>query len=204
MLSLKNQKYTLEEYVELDHNSEEKIEYWDGQVFTLAGVSEIHDRIQGNTYFAARSKLKGKDCRVFLSDMRVKVPAYLPYRYPDLSSLCGQAEFEKLGKQELLVNPSLIIEILSDSTAEFDRGYKFTYYKSIKSFVEYILIAQDRPHVSQFVKQADNSWLNHEFNTLAEKFYLSSLECEITLKEIYETVEFSEQLRPFDVITEDG
>jgi len=203
MQPLKKQKYTLEEYAELDHNSEEKIEYWDGHVFTLAGASGNHNQIQFNLILALGNKLRGSDCRVFPSDMRVKVPAYLPYRYPDLSALCGQAVIEKLGKQEMLVNPSLIVEILSDSTAEFDRGYKFTYYKSIESFVEYILIAQDRPHVSQFVKQADNSWLNHEFNDIADEFFLSSLECEIALAEIYEAVEFPEQPNPFNLIAED-
>jgi Uma2 family endonuclease len=192
MLSLKNQIYTLEEYLELDHASEEKIEFWDGHIFTLAGASNAHDRIQGNGYFALRSKLQGRKCRVFLSEMRVDVPAYPPYRYPDLSALCGEARFKKLGNQEILVNPQLIVEILSESTAEFDRGYKFTYYKSIESFVEYVLIAQDRPHVSQFVKQADNSWLNHEFNSLEDEFYLPSLDCRLELLELYQDVEFPE------------
>lgn len=192
MLAIKNQIYTLEEYLELDHNSEEKIEFWDGHVFTLAGVSEVHDRIQGNGYFALRSKLQGRNCRVFLSDMRVEVPAYPPYRYPDLSALCGDANFRMLGNQQLLTNPSLIVEVLSDSTAEFDRGYKFTYYKSIESFTEYILIAQDRAHVSQFVKQEENVWLNREYNDIGDKFYLASLDCEIELRELYESVEFPE------------
>lgn len=192
MLPQEKINYTLEEYLELDHESEEKIEFWDGHIFTLAGASEIHDRIQGNSYFALRSRLRGGNCRVFLSDMRVKVPAYPPYRYPDLSALCGKTEFEKSGAQELLVNPSLIVEILSGSTAEFDRGYKFTYYKSIPSFVEYVLIAQDRAHVSQFVKQSDNSWLNHEFNDLKDKFYLPSLDCDLELTEIYDAVDLPE------------
>lgn len=192
MLAIKNQIYTLEEYLELDHNSEEKIEFWDGHVFTLAGVSEIHDRIQGNGYFSLRSKLQGRNCRVFLSDMRVEVPAYPPYRYPDLSALCGDANFRMLGNQQLLTNPSLIVEVLSDSTAEFDRGYKFTYYKSIESFTEYILIAQDRPHVTQFTKQNENGWLHREYNDIADKFYLASLGCEIALRELYESVEFPE------------
>lgn len=197
MLPQEKINYTLEEYLELDHESEEKIEFWDGHIYTLAGVSEIHDRIQGNSYFALRSKLRGGNCRVFLSDMRVKVPAYLPYRYPDLSALCGEAKFEKMGKQQLLVNPSLIVEILSDSTEAFDRSYKFTYYKSIESFVEYVLIAQDRAHVSQFVKQSDNSWLNHEFNLLEDSFYLPSLDCDLALADIYEAVEFPEQPKRF-------
>lgn len=192
-------KYSLEEYLKLDHESEEKIEYWNGDIFTLAGASEIHDRIQGNGFFALRSKVQGKSCRVFLSDMRVEVPAYPPYRYPDLSALCGEAQFKTLGKQQILVNPRLIVEILSDSTADFDRGYKFTYYKSIESFTEYLLIAQDRPHVSQFVKQANNAWLNYEFNNIDDSFRLTSLDCEMSLREIYQDVGFPEIILPFRI-----
>ena len=202
MLAIKNQIYTLEEYLELDHVSEGKIEFWDGNVFTLAGASEAHDRIQSNAHFFLRLKLQGRKCRVFLSEMRVDVPDYPPYRYPDLSALCGEAKFKKLGKQELLVNPSLIIEVLSESTADFDRGYKFTYYKSIESFTEYILIAQDRPHVTQFVKQSDNSWLQHEFNAIDERFYLASLDCELELAELYQDVEFPELPNRYNLITE--
>jgi Uma2 family endonuclease len=199
MRALKNQLYTLEEYLELDHNSEEKIEFWDGHVFTLAGASLNHNRIQFNALVALGNKLRGKGCSVFPSDMRVKIPAYPPYRYPDLSALCGEAKVEKLGNQELLVNPSLIVEILSETTAQFDRGYKFTYYKSIESFTEYLLIAQDRPHVSQFVKQSDNSWLNHEFNSIEDGFHVASLDCKLDLSELYQDVVFPENVLPFPV-----
>lgn len=192
MRAIKNQIYTLEEYLELDHNSEEKIEFWDGHIFTLAGASANHNRIQVNALFYLRLKLRGRSCEVFPSDMRVGVPAYPPYRYPDLSALCGQSIIETLGKQDILTNPQLIVEVLSDSTAEFDRGYKFTYYKSIESFTEYILIAQDRPHVSQFIKQEENNWLNREYNDINDKFHLASLDCEIELNELYEAVEFPE------------
>lgn len=163
MVPQEKHKYSLEEYLELDHQSEEKIEYWDGHVFTLAGASANHNRIQSNLNFYLRLQLRGRKCEVFPSDMRVKVPAYPPYRYSDLSVLCGTAEFENLGKQDLLVNPQLLVEVSSDSTVDFDYSYKFTYYKSIPNFTEYVLIAQNRPHVSQFVKQADNAWLNHAF-----------------------------------------
>lgn len=199
MQPLKKQIYTLEEYLELDHRSEEKIEFWDGNIFTLAGASINHNRIQRNAIFALQSKLRGRRCEVFPSDTRIKVPAYLPYRYPDLSALCGEAKIETLGSQEMLVNPQLIVEILSDSTEVFDRGYKFTYYKSIESFTEYVLIAQDRAHVSQFVKQSDNSWLNHEFNLTEEKFYLASLDCELELSELYQEVVFPENVFPFHI-----
>ncbi len=202
MLPQEKLKYTLEEYLELDHQSEEKVEFWDGHIFTLAGANVSHNQIQINAILSLGNKLRGKGCRVFPSDMRLKVPAYSPYRYADLSALCGQPIFEKLGKQELLVNPSLIIEILSDSTAEFDRGYKFTYYKSIKSFNEYILIAQDRPHVTQFIKQDENNWLNREFNSIADKFHLASLDCELELSELYQDVEFPEIQNRFNLIDE--
>lgn len=201
MLPQEKIKYTLEDYLELDHESEEKIEFWDGHIFTLAGASVNHNQIQFNLILALGNKLRGKGCRVFPSDMRVEVPEYPPYRYPDLSALCGEAKFKNLGIQQMLVNPSVIIEILSDSTEAFDHSYKFTYYKSIKSFTEYILIAQDRPHVSQFVKQSDNAWLNYEFNRLEDNFYLTSLEnCELNLSEIYETIEFPELPKRFGLI----
>jgi Uma2 family endonuclease len=192
MLPQRKTNYTLEEYLELDHLSEEKIEYWDGNVSTLAGASVNHNRILRNTLSSLTVKLRGKPCEVFPSDMRVKVPEYPPYRYPDLSALCGEAKFENLGRQELLTNPSLIVEILSDSTAVFDRSYKFTYYKSIESFSEYILIAQDRPHIAQFIKQNETDWLMREFNDLEAKFYLSSLDCELESTEVYEGVSFPE------------
>lgn len=202
MLPQENLKYTLEEYLELDHESEEKIEFWDGHIFTLAGASVSHNQIQVNAILSLGNKLREKGCRVFPSDMRLKVPAYSPYRYADLSALCGNPVIEKLVNQEMLVNPSLIVEILSDSTAEFDRGYKFTYYKSIESFTEYILIAQDRPHVTQFVKQSDNSWLHHEFNSIDERFHLASLDCELQLSELYQDVEFPEISNRFNLIKE--
>lgn len=199
MRSLETQLYTLEEYLKLDSEREEKIEYWNGHVFTLAGASVNQNQIQLNLILSLGNKLRGKGCRVFGSDMRIKVPAYPPYRYPDLSALCSTAEFEKLGTQDLLANPALLIEILSDSTADFDRGYKFTYYKSIESFTEYLLIAQDRPHVSQFVKQADNAWLNYEFNNIDDVFRVESLGCELSLNELYQDMEFPERIPPFRI-----
>ena len=96
----------------------------------MSGASNAHDQIQGNLYLL-RLKLRGRKCRVFLSDMRLKVPAFPPYRYPDLAALCGEAVFEQFLGVDLLTNPALIIEILSPSTEAFDRGDKFAYYKSI-------------------------------------------------------------------------
>lgn len=124
--------------------------------------------------------------------MRIKVPSYAPYRYPDLTALCGQPQIEQIGGIEMLVNPQLIVEVLSDSTEAFDRGDKFSYYKSIESFTEYLLVAQHRPHVSQFVKHGDGFWINYEFNDLSEAIELKSMACSVPLSAIYRDVTFPE------------
>lgn len=190
-------KYTLDDYIELEKSSDARLEYWEGTVWSMSRASAAHNRIQGNSYLALRESLRGKNCEVFLSDMRVKVPEYLPYRYPDLSALCDAAKFEKLQGLDILTNPQLIIEILSDSTEAFDRGDKFTYYKSIESFREYILIAQHRPHITQYVKQTDDSWSYREINGLDTKLQIASLGCEIDVSALYRNVSFPDNIFPF-------
>ena len=193
-------KYTLEEYFELEKSSDEKFEYFDGNVFTMSGVSEAHAQIEVNllTLLTNEFRRQKKSCRVFPANMRVKVPIYPPYRYPDLSALCGAARFEKIGGVDTLLNPSLIIEVLSDSTESFDRGDKFTYYKSIESFSEYLLIAQHRPHITQYIKQSPVDWNYKETNGLDAKVYLASLDCELTFAELYQDVVFPSNVFPFN------
>jgi Uma2 family endonuclease len=123
--------------------------------------------------------------------VRLKVPTAPPYRYADLSALCGEARFKQIGGVDALTNPSLIVEVLSQSTEAYDRGDKFTHYQSIKSFGEYLLVAQHRPHVTQLVRQRDGSWLYHDFNDLASVVKLSSLGCELPLSEVYQNVSFA-------------
>src|SRR5215813_8339716 len=122
--------YTLEEYLELDKSSDERFEYWDGEIFSMSGVSDEHDQIEGNLHFLLRSRLDEKKCRAFLANMRIKVPTMPPYRYGDLSTLFGKTAFEKIDGVNALINPTIIIEILSQSTEAYDRGDKFTHYKS--------------------------------------------------------------------------
>jgi Uma2 family endonuclease len=188
----KDVEYTLEEYIALENTSEEKLEFYEGNVWSMAGASAKHEEIAVNTSTALKNALRGKSCRVFGSNLRVKVPIYPPYRYPDVVALCGQPIYENYFGLDVLVNPSLIVEVLSDSTKSFDLGDKFTYYKSIESFTEYLLIDQDQPHVILYTKQTEDAWLQREFIGLEAKFYLSSLDCEITLQDIYENIEFEE------------
>ena len=184
-------KYSLEEYLELDKNSEERWEFWDGEIFNLSGVSRNHGLVEMNISIFLGARLMAKGCQLLPANIRIKVPSMPPYRYGDLSALCGQAQFEKIGGVDALINPSLIIEVLSDSTEAYDRGDKFTHYKSIPSFTEYLLIAQHRPHVSQFIKQSDSSWIYREFNSLADSIKLETMQSDLTLKEIYQNISFA-------------
>jgi Uma2 family endonuclease len=181
---------TLEEYLELDKHSEARLEYWNGEIFDMSGVSPSHARIEVNLIVSLRGRISDRGCEVFPANTRIKVPSMPPYRYGDLSALCGEAEFEEIGGVEVLINPALIIEVLSPSTEAYDRGDKFTHYKSIPSLAEYLLVAQHRPHISQFIRQPDGSWLNREFNDLAEAVKLASLGCDLPLSEVYQNLTF--------------
>jgi Uma2 family endonuclease len=183
-------RYTLEEYFALEQASEAKYEYWQGEVYAMSGASPVHVQIQVNLITLLRSQLRGRPCRIFSSDMRLKIPSLPPYRYPDLSALCGEPIFELIGGLEVLTNPTLIVEILSPTTEAFDRGDKFTHYKSIPSFIEYVLIAQHRPHIGQYVKQSSEVWSYRECNDLLTSLYIPSLDCQLVLEDLYQDVPF--------------
>lgn len=183
-------RYTLEEYLELDRNSDERLEFWESEVFSMSGASDEHSQIEVNLIVSLDTRLSERGCRVFAANMRIKVPSLPPYRYCDVSALCGEPQFEQIDGVDVLINPALIIEILSKSTEARDRGEKFTHYKSIPSFCEYLLIAQNRPNVSQFIKQGDGFWLHREFNALEDVVKLATCDCELSLREIYRRVKF--------------
>jgi len=184
------QVYSLEEYLELEKSTNEKFEFWDGTVWSMSGARYAYNQISVNFYADLAAKLRDRGCHVLPADMRIKVPSYPPYRYPDATALCGEPQIEEIGGIEMLVNPQLIVEILSDSTEAFDRGDKFSYYKSIVSFSEYLLIAQHRPHVTQFVKHGDGFWANYEYNDMSETVELRSVSCSLSLASIYRGVSF--------------
>jgi Uma2 family endonuclease len=188
-------RYTLEEYFALELATDEKYEFWDGNVWCMSGASISHNRIVRNMGTMFDTQLSQRGCESFPSDVRVKVPAYPPYRYPDLTALCGESIVEQSGGVDLLVNPQLIVEVLSDSTAAFDRGDKFTYYKSIASFSEYLLVAQHRPHVTQLARGENGVWSHTEYNDLADEVQCASVPCRLQLSEIYRGVAFDPDAR---------
>ncbi len=192
MGAIKEEKkvYSISEYLELEKSTDEKFEFWDGNIWSMSGATYPHNQVVMNLLLEVGAKLREKGCHTFPTDMRIKVPDYPPYRYPDLTALCGEPVIEKIGGIDMLVNPQLIVEVLSDSTEAFDRGDKFTYYKSIPSFSEYVLVAQHRPHVTVFVKHGDGFWANYEYNDIGQSVQLSSVPCELLLTDIYRGVEF--------------
>jgi len=185
------QNYTLAEYFELERTSEERWEYFNGEVFCMSGASRNHGEIEINLIATLDPKLRERGGRVYPANIRVKVPVAPPYRYPDLTALCDEPIFEQIGGVDALTNPTVLIEILSPSTEAYDRGDQFTYYKSIPSFQEYLLVAQHRPHITHYVRQAGEKWEYEEVNDPSASISLPNIECTLALGEVYRNVESS-------------
>ncbi len=183
-------RYTLEEYFALEMASEEKYEYFDGKIYAMSGASHAHERVIFNFILTLGNQLRGRRCSVFPSNLRVKTPNYPPYRYPDLTALCDEPQFEQIGGLDALTNPALIVEVLSPTTEAYDRGDKFTHYKSIESFVEYLLVAQHRPHVTHYARSEGGVWSYEEVNDLDSSLLVSTFDCRLELRDVYTDVEF--------------
>jgi len=188
MAALAKRRYTLEEYLELEKHREERYAYFDGEVVAMNGASLRHNRIVRNLMRAIDARLDGKPCEVLPTDMRIKVPKALPYRYADLVVVCGEPVIEDVQGLEVLVNPLVIFEVLSASTEAYDRGIKFFEYQSIASFQEYVLVAQDRPHITHYVRQDGGQWLRSDLHGVAEHLLLRVLDCAIPMTDIYRQV----------------
>lgn len=180
--------YSPTEYLALERKAERKSEYLSGEIFAMSGASEGHNLIAGNVFAALHAQLRGRPCRVYVSDMRVKVSPTGLYTYPDVVALCGKPVFDDEQKDTLL-NPTVIIEVLSPSTEAYDRGDKFAHYRRLESLAEYVLISQEKFRVELYVRQPDNQWLLSEAGDLQDTVRLPSVACELVLAEVYENVE---------------
>ena len=185
-------KMTPEEYLAFERASEEKHEYINGIIVAMSGASRAHNLIAINVGSKIHQALNGKNCEAYPSEMRVFVPETGLYTYPDLSVVCGEPEFQDSGLDTLL-NPVLLIEILSDSTESYDRGLKFENYRSIKSLREYILVSQNRPSVEKYVMHGDGFWLLSSVKGLDAKITLESIDCPLNLNEVYNKVKFEDE-----------
>jgi len=188
MASQPKTTYTPEAYLEIDRGSEFKNEYFNGEIFAMTGASREHNLIASNVNASLNIQLKGRQCEVYVNDMRVKVSPGGLYAYPDVVVVCGAPMFEDKAT-DTLTNPTVVIEVLSKSTEAYDRGDKSVHYRKLRSLLEYLLISQNRHHVEHFVRQPDNQWLLSETDDKQAAIDLASINCRLAMVDIYDKVE---------------
>ena len=182
-------RITPQEYLIRERQASTKSEFYQGEIFAMGGRSANHSLIAANFVREAGNALKDKPCTVFNSDLRVQIQATGLYTYPDATIVCGEQIFDD-DHRDTLLNPTVIVEVLSDSTEKYDRGKKSNHYRQIASLKELILIAQDRPQVERFTRQPNGDWLFHEQKELSAEFELKSLGISVAMTELYRGVKF--------------
>ncbi|HUG91046.1 MAG TPA: Uma2 family endonuclease [Planctomycetaceae bacterium] len=189
MSSVPKQYVTAAQYLSIDRRAEYKSEFFQGEMFAKAGGTESHNLIIMNAVREVSLQFKGKPCKVYPSDMRVKVSQTGLYTYADVTVVCGEARFDEDAPRDTLLNPTVLFEV-SESTEAYDRGQKFAHYRRIPSLKEYVLISQDRPRVEHFVRQPDGQWLFSEVEGLDQVLHLPSIGVSLSLAELFDRVEF--------------
>lgn len=189
MSTVRKTKLTPQEYLALERQALDKSEYYNGEVFAFAGASEPHNLIVANVLTLFHVQLKTTSCKVYPPDMRVKVSETGLYTYPDVTVVCGEAEIED-EHMDTLLNPTVIVEVLSPSTEKNDRIVKFAHYRRLPSVKAYILIAQDSVRLEQYVRQSDGRWLLSEYSDLEVTAEIQSINCELPMKDVYDKVAF--------------
>jgi Uma2 family endonuclease len=191
MSTASNRLLTPEEYLARERQADFKSEYYHGEMFAMSGASWEHTLIKDNLAREAGIQLRDGPCRALTSDLRVKVSATGLYTYPDIVVVCEKPQFEDKVADTLL-NPRVIVEVLSDSTEKYDRGAKFGHYRQVASIQEYVLIAQDRPLVERYVRQPDGSWVLTAFSDMGLTFAFVTIPVKVPMAAIYADVEFPE------------
>jgi Uma2 family endonuclease len=181
--------YSIEEYFALEETADYRSEYRDGEIIPMTGGSINHNQIIINLIIALTLVLQEQNYNVYTSDLRLWIPRYRQLTYPDILIIKGEPVFEE-GRTDTVINPSIIFEVLSKSTSSYDKGDKFTYYRSIPQFQEYILIDQYQIHIEQFSKTSDGNWLFREFDVENGVLNLVSANCAIPHQQIYNRVKF--------------
>jgi Uma2 family endonuclease len=178
---------TEEEYLRLERAAEYKSEFVDGQILAMPGGSLRHSRLTVNWSVELSLQLRGRNCAVFSPDLRVRTATTGSYVYPDVSVLCGAPLLHQRGT-DILTNPKVVIEVLSPSTANYDRGKKFELYREIASLQDYILTHTGSPHVEHVARQADASWVFREYRGIESAVSIASIECSVRLADVYADV----------------
>lgn len=180
---------TPEQYLKQERAAEFRSEYLAGEVFAMSGATRYHGRIVMNAGAEIRDRLKKRTCNVYASDLRVYIPLTGLYTYPDVVVTCGEENYLD-GEMDTLLNPVLLIEVLSPSTSNYDRGDKFVHYRSIPSLSEYLTISQDKMMVEHRAKQPNQSWLLIEYSKQDDRIHLESINVDLAMADLYEKVEW--------------
>ena len=194
MLKIDTKLISVNEYFTQEDDAVQKSEYFDGEVFAMAGGTLNHNRITINLVSLLNAKFQGKKCEVFASDLKIQVKKDYHFTYPDVSVVCGEPEFYE-ERKDTICNPIVIIEVLSDSTMNYDRGSKFSAYRSIKTLTDYILVEQNTVHIELFYNEQDQKsnnrvWSLKEYFDKENILYINSIRTQLLLEEIYKRVVF--------------
>ena len=191
-----SRRLTWAEYLELERAAEFKSEFFEGEMFAMAGGTPQHSLIATNLAREFGNRLKGGPCVAYNADLRIKIEATGLFTYPDLSVICGSLQFAD-STEDTAVNPTVLVEVLSDSTEAYDRGRKFEHYRQIPTLQAYLLVSQQAPRVEQFIRQAEGRWLLDEAAGLDRHLDLPSLQTSISLAEVFANVSFTPaRIRP--------
>ena len=190
MASLPQALISPQEYLERERKAEYKSEYWAGEVLAMSGASREHNLISGNTLSEFKIQLRGSSCEAYGSDMRVRIGSADKYVYPDVTVVCGQAQFEDQ-ELDVLLNPVLIIEVLSPTTERYDRGAKCVAYRNLDSVRECLLISQKTVRVDHYLRQPSGEWVITTVSRLEDSIQLASVPVVLKLAEIYRQVDVS-------------
>lgn len=176
------------EYLALERSSEVRSEYIAGRMFAMSGASLRHGLIAGNLFRELSSQMRGRACQAHINDLRVKVSPTEMYIYPDIVAFCGAAELED-EHVDTLLNPAIIVEVLSESTEAYDRGEKFAHYRRLDTLREYVLVSQDKIRIEHFRREGEE-WVLSEVSGPDETLHLESIDCHVAVATIYEKVDF--------------
>ena len=188
-------RFTATEYLRMERASETKHEFSFGEIYAVSRASAPHVSIVTNLVGELSNRLRRFPAHVYGTNLRLCVDATKRYTYPDVMVVCDKPQFFD-AQLDTLLNPDLIVEVLSESTEGYDRGDKFTHYKSIPSCREYLLVAQHRSHITQYVKQDEGSWRYSEVNEMAARLHLPSVDCLLELHEVYQDITFPTEPLP--------
>jgi Uma2 family endonuclease len=183
-------RFTPDEYLERERQSPARSEYFDGEIFAMGGATRRHNLIVANLVREIGRQIAGRPCELYATDMKVEVSATGLFTYPDVVVVCEEPRFRSQ-REDVLFNPTLSIEVLSETTETYGRGGKAEQYRTIASLREYILVAQDRCHVERYVRQAGDQWVLSEFGDPAAAFHIDAIVCDLALREVYDKVKFA-------------